>query len=1124
MKQLRQLIIALFCTVVQGAWAQFGGGDGTSGDPYIISTIDHMNALANRVNNGETYYEKYFSLEADLDYTGKTYVIIGDYNVKSDAEFCGRFNGNGHTISGVTLDRTRDAKYSLNIALFGEISGYGCYIKDLTLSNSYIKGRSCVGGIVGFINGGWGDGYIPPEVRNCHVTSDVTIETVNMSGQNSGDMGGIVGCMANGFCSVYDCTSAAQLKASSGSESVGGIVGNVDTVDEVIISGCTYTGSISGNSYVGGIVGEITENKTTLENNYVGGACTIGAIGVEGSSTGTDEGTDTKHIGTYKFATSYDGGTIITAPTVTISGTNYYVEGTLMEFSELHTFGTPTSGNVWQFVAQTADYERYTLLETDNGTWAFTMPAKNVTIASTTVSDITRGGFSITMEEKYNFTGENIRPTITLWDSYKGKRLNENTDFVTNLPDEGYKDCGTYPFTIWGIDNYGGRIEANLVIGMPWEGEGTMAKPYLIATTDDFDALAALVNKGYSQQGVYFNQTADLDYTGKTFTPVGSGGSNDFRGEFANYSTGVFKGVSISGDLSRVGIFGVVGSPGVISNVTVDGTCTFSSSRGDAYVGSIAGLNYGEISNCQVKSTNVTVSGTAAGGIVGQNQGQVYGCNFYGTVSCSDNASSPILGGIVAHNQSGEANGILYGTVKATNTTNGKIGGITGSNNGTASGANFGEMTVSGSNNIVGGIVGLNQAGNATVQYASSDCLMQNVSGTANAGAIVGLNGQYQAGTVRNCYYIGNCKYKGINNADVLDQAMRGWPISWDENVHFHPMPNADGEIVGTYYDDGTNNHYYVGAGQTLRFTLDGGGYAVEGYTANGTALNIAGHDTDYYDVDYYELTMPAAAVHIAPTKLSLVLLDNDRYEYSNDYRISDAAGKTIDVKLSDRTLYKDGEWNTICLPFTVALDGSPLEGATAKTLTDATMTGTHVTLTFGSAVTTLQANTPYIIKWDANSDADITDPIFTAATVVSGSAADRTISMADGNVKFIGYYSAFGIDEYDTDTYYMTAGSTLKHTGKARTLCACRAYFLFTEEAQARQMVLDFGDGSEENGIEEVSTPLSLQRGVGGEAWYTLDGRMLNGKPTSKGIYVRDGRKVVVRSAMQEDTYQNKK
>jgi hypothetical protein len=63
-------------------------------------------------------------------------------------------------------------------------------------------------------------------------------------------------------------------------------------------------------------------------------------------------------------------------------------------------------------------------------------------------------------------------------------------------------------------------------------------------------------------------------------------------------------------------------------------------------------------------------------------------------------------------------------------------------------------------------------------------------------------------------------------------------------------------------------------------------------------------------------------------------------------------------------TLYKDDKWNTICLPFDLVLEGSPLAGATARALTAASISGTTLNLTFGDAVTTLRAGVPYMIKW----------------------------------------------------------------------------------------------------------------------------------------------------------------
>ena len=74
----------------------------------------------------------------------------------------------------------------------------------------------------------------------------------------------------------------------------------------------------------------------------------------------------------------------------------------------------------------------------------------------------------------------------------------------------------------------------------------------------------------------------------------------------------------------------------------------------------------------------------------------------------------------------------------------------------------------------------------------------------------------------------------------------------------------------------------------------------------------------------------------------------------------------TFNVMLVRRTLYRDGTWNTLCLPFGVTnLSGTPLEGATVKTLgsTDLSDDGT-LTLNFTDA-TGIEAGKPYILKWD---------------------------------------------------------------------------------------------------------------------------------------------------------------
>ena len=237
---------------------------------------------------------------------------------------------------------------------------------------------------------------------------------------------------------------------------------------------------------------------------------------------------------------------------------------------------------------------------------------------------------------------------------------------------------------------------------------------------------------------------------------------------------------------------------------------------------------------------------------------------------------------------------------------------------------------------------------------------------------------------------------------------------------------------------------------------------------------------------------------------LALTLTDNGT---DNVSIITTNHGKKANVTLAGRTFYKDGEWNTVCLPFDLPLAGSPLEDAEAKMLTDATMTGTNVKLYFGPAQGTLEAGVPYIIRWTTGGD-NIVEPTFTGVTI---NGAMQDVSLANGHVQFIGYYNAFDISASDDDIYYMGAGSTLKHTAKPRTLKACRAYFRFEEAAQARDITLDFGEGEAKPTGVGAALMNNEERIMNNEV-YDLQGRRIDGSRLNRGVYIKNGRKVVVK------------
>jgi len=232
-----------------------------------------------------------------------------------------------------------------------------------------------------------------------------------------------------------------------------------------------------------------------------------------------------------------------------------------------------------------------------------------------------------------------------------------------------------------------------------------------------------------------------------------------------------------------------------------------------------------------------------------------------------------------------------------------------------------------------------------------------------------------------------------------------------------------------------------------------------------------------------------------------------------NSTNISNANCYLADVTLANRTLYKDGKWNTICLPFDIVLEGSPLAGAVARPLNEASIDGTTLSLTFGDAVTTLVAGTPYIIKWA--SGANIENPVFSDVLI---DATDRsydtqaTSVTTDERVRFLGTYDAQAFSaEPEKSILLLGDNNTLRYAGAGH-LGACRAYFKIgdgSDVSNARELTsfdIDFGE-------EETTAVHSSQFIVHSETdvWYTINGCKLQGKPTAKGLYIKNGRKVFI-------------
>ncbi|WP_254864652.1 CARDB domain-containing protein [Halovivax gelatinilyticus] len=216
-------------------------GDGTEDDPYEISNATELQQM-------ELNLSAHYVLVADVTADGSFEPIGSD----TDSAFTGTVDGNGHTISGLTIDENADY-----VGLFGVI-GDGSQITDLALTSVDVRGDEHVGGLAGLSEGG-------------------TVHGVTATGTVSGDssrVGGLLGANEKG--TVED--SHASVSVSSGWSSAGGLVG----VNDGWIVHSSADGTVSGiHQRVGGLVGwhtnfgEITFSHATgavsSESSRVGG-------------------------------------------------------------------------------------------------------------------------------------------------------------------------------------------------------------------------------------------------------------------------------------------------------------------------------------------------------------------------------------------------------------------------------------------------------------------------------------------------------------------------------------------------------------------------------------------------------------------------------------------------------------------------------------------------------------------------------------------------------------------------------------------------------------------------------------------------------------------------------------
>ena len=701
-------VAAMLLTLPATVWAEstFGGGSGTQIDPYKIETPQHLRQLAADVNNGNKYEGKYFIMVSSFScwiepFTpigGKYYTEGSGSNQSTGSrQFCGNFNGNGKTISDLYIRPTEDF-YA--IGLFGEL-GSGAHVSNLTIASSQITttimGWGNCGAIAGAVNNG-------ANIYNCHVKEGVVVsvdpDDLAQNVQTNREFGGIVG---ENMGTIHSCTSMATVTNADidGVNTLGGIVGN--NLGQVW--SCVSLATVTGSNKVGGIAGE-KSGAYEFDRSYYHSNPAIGAV------NGTDvEGAT--WMGTISFSDGLSADVIAT-PVYNYKGVNYYMEGSTCSIGSDYRIDGGYIPVDPQLTSEQVEID-------DNN--SFTIPAGQDVVIGCTYSSLKRDiayspWVSIDIPSQ-KYTGEPLTPVITVTDNITGQPvvLSEGVDYRVTLPEGDMINAGNYAIQIDGIGDFAGRATATFVIDpLRWFGEGTEASPYQISTVDDWLLLAdEAQNEDFA--GTHFILMNDLDFSGVTFKMAGDGQPvqyrpRTFRGCFDGNGRTIDNVTSENANIyGYAGIFGLVGSGGVIKNLISGGGNIFT---GTMCVGGIAGeLRSAEVINCTSYATVVaakttSVDGRYAGGIVGSvGNGNVKDCRNYGSVTASSDA-----GGIVGRSQFGSiTNSLNFAQVTADE----YCGGILGDHNYTSISNNY----YAGDCNV-GGIDGSDATAQAMRGYAIS--------------------------------------------------------------------------------------------------------------------------------------------------------------------------------------------------------------------------------------------------------------------------------------------------------------------------------------------------------------------------------------------------------------------
>ena len=296
---------------------------------------------------------------------------------------------------------------------------------------------------------------------------------------------------------------------------------------------------------------------------------------------------------------------------------------------------------------------------------------------------------------------------------------------------------GEYTYTV--------SLAAAKDLGYTIESNGS----YTVYNADGLLNVAELVNGGKTD--INITLTADIDLTGKDWTPIGTDYDNSYKGTFDGGGHTI-TGLTFTTNDEFAGLFGWLNRAGTVKNVVMEGVQITSNQIYGGSIGGVVGSGWGTIENCSVSGS---VSGTVyVGGVVGvQIGGSITGCSSSATVK-----GTVDVGGVAGQTNSSATLTACYAT-----------GNVT--------------IEIAPKKNIAGGgLVGMNAGSSLLACYATG-----NVTSTGSSTGYVhigGFLGNNYANVMTACYWKNNHEQGiGYNKKSTEATKVDGTGVTWKNAV-----------------------------------------------------------------------------------------------------------------------------------------------------------------------------------------------------------------------------------------------------------------------------------------------------------------------------------------------------